>query len=560
MVRREARGTAATVVAPDFRALFEAAPGSYLVLDPELTIVAVSDAYLRATMTERDTIVGRPLFEVFPDNPDDPDATGTANLRASLDRVRRTLRPDAMAVQKYDIPRPDGGFEVRHWSPLNSPVLTADGELAAIIHRVEDVTDFVRLSHHAVEREQLNADLQRRTDEMEMEILRRSQQLQEANHLLRTADDAKNAFLSRMSHELRTPLTAVLGFGDLLARTDLDENQRDWVETILKSGQHLLGLLNDILDIARIEEGHLAMSLEPIPVGRLVHDALEIIRPLADAQDITLHTEAVGADHHYALADHQRLRQVVINLLSNAVKYNRPSGRVTTRVQRTAERVCIDVIDTGRGLTAEEQDKLFVPFERLDADADGIEGTGLGLALSRQLVKTMGGTLTLTSTPGEGSTFTVELTSIEPAVLAPEPRRSQRHGVCRNYAARRKLLYLDDTVANIKLIENILRLRPDVDLLPAMMGGLAVDLAREHRPDLALLDLHLPDMDGDEVLRRLRHEAATRDIPIVILSADATTGQLQRLLDAGADGYLTKPIAVNKFLDVVDRFLGAADT
>ena len=420
-------------------------------------------------------------------------------------------------------------------------MLGPDGHLTAIIHRAEDVTEFVQ-----------------RTDAMEMEIVRRSQQLQEANNLLRTADDAKNAFLSRMSHELRTPLTAVLGFGDLLARTELDDNQRDWVETILKSGHHLLALINDVLDIAKIEEGHLSMSLEAIPVGRLVHDAIEIVRPLAEGRAITVRSEAMGDDHHYALADNQRLRQVVLNLLSNAVKYNREGGTVTTRVVRTAERVCIEVADTGRGLTDEEQARLFVPFERLDAASDGIEGNGLGLALSRQLVQTMGGELTVISALGVGSTFAVELSSIEPAVLATATGRKGKNETRRTYGNSKRLLYLEDTVANIKLVENILRLRPDVTMLPAMLGGLAVDLAREHRPDLVVLDLHLPDMDGDEVLRRLREDPATRDMPIVILSADATTGQLERLLDAGADGYLTKPIAVDKFLGVVDRFLGPA--
>ena len=543
---------------PDYRALFEHAPGKYLVLDPELRIVAVSDAYLEATMTERDQILGRDLFDVFPDNPDDPEATGTANLRASLDRVQRRLTPDAMAVQKYDIRRPEaegGGFEVRYWSPLNSPVLDDAGRLAYIIHRVEDVTELVRLTRTSERQEQQTAELQRRSDEMELEILRRAQQLQEANAKLRHADDAKNAFLSRVSHELRTPLTAVLGFGDLLGRSELSEEQQDWVAIVMKSGRHLLALLNDVLDIARIEEGRLAMSVEPVAVGQLVEDALEIARPIGDSYGVPITWDPAEAGHCYVQADHQRLRQVVINLLSNAVKYNREHGRVMVRVGQQGERIRIEVTDTGRGLTVEEQARLFVPFERLDAAVDGIEGTGLGLALSKQLVEAMGGLLLVDSTPGEGSTFSVDLAAVEPVVLQQDRRSRSKRRTTRQYSGARRVLYLEDMVANIKLVEQILKQRPDVTLLPAMLGGLAIDLARQHQPDLALLDLHVADLDGEEVLRRLRSDPTTAGIPVIVLSADATASQIERLRALGADAYLTKPIAVEEFLETVDRFL-----
>jgi signal transduction histidine kinase/CheY-like chemotaxis protein len=538
---RAEHASAATAVTPDYRALFEAAPGSYLVLDRELRIVAVSDAYLAATVTEREAIVGRPLFDVFPDNPDDPDADGTANLRASLERVRRRLLPDAMAVQKYDIRRPEsegGTFEVRYWSPLNTPVLDARGNLAYIVHKVEDVTEYVR-----------------QNDEMQRQAVVRARELQEVNERLRSADEAKNQFLSRVSHELRTPLTAILGFGDLLSRSELSEEQQDWVAIVMKSGRHLLALLNDVLDIARIEEGRLALSLEPVGIRGLLEDTLEIARPIGDAYGIGIVWERGDADHCYVQADHQRLRQVLINLLSNAVKYNRAGGSVVVRVNSSGERIRIDVADTGYGLTQEQQERLFVPFERLDAASEGIEGTGLGLALSKQLVESMGGLLDVESTPDVGSTFSVDLAGVEPAVLQQDRRPHKRRPGPRTYTRERKVLYLEDMVANIKLVEQILRQRPDVTLLPAMLGGLAIELARQHRPDLALLDLHVADLDGEEVLRRLRTDPATADIPVVVLSADATPRQVERLESAGADAYLTKPIAVDEFLDTIDRFL-----
>jgi signal transduction histidine kinase len=222
---------------PDFRALFEQLPGLYLVLDWSLRIVAVSDAYLAATMTRREEIVGRGMFDVFPDNPDDPAATGVSNLRSSLGRVRDQLVADTMSVQKYDIRRPDdegGGFEVRYWSPHNSPVLDARGHLAYIVHRVEDVTEYVRLEERGSEQEQ--------------EILRRSAELQEANTELRRASTAKNDFLSRMSHELRTPLAAIGGFGELLTLAELDAEHVEWATLIVKASKHLTALVDDVLD------------------------------------------------------------------------------------------------------------------------------------------------------------------------------------------------------------------------------------------------------------------------------------------------------------------------
>ena len=548
-----------SVPAPDFRQLFEQAPGLYLVLDPELVIVAVSDAYVAATMTRREDLVGRSLFDAFPDNPDDPAASGTANLGSSLDRVRRHLVPDTMAVQKYDIRRPaeqGGGFEVRHWSPKNFPVLDHDGELAYIVHQVEDVTEYVE--HQLLQDDRVTAELRERTREMEREIVQRSQELQVANRKLRVANAAKNDFLSRVSHELRTPLTSILGFGELLRGSDLEAEQAEWIGLILSAGRHLLDLLNDVLDISRIESGELSLSLEPVSVHELLIETVELARPLAAADEVELRVDLADAAHRYVQGDHQRLRQVLINLLSNAIKYNRRGGDVTVSlVDRDSDWLQIAIRDTGRGLSPEALDRLFVPFERLDAAAAGIEGTGLGLALSKQLAESMGGTLTASSEGQEGSTFTIALRTIEPAAVADDqPAAAERRLPPRTYSAHRQVLYVEDMVANIRLVEAILERRPDITLLPAMLGDLALDLAREHQPDLILLDLHLPDMDGHEVMSRLQADPATRDIPVVILSADATQRQLKRLVDAGATAYLTKPIAVAEFLEVVDDLLG----
>jgi signal transduction histidine kinase/ActR/RegA family two-component response regulator len=464
-----------------------------------------------------------------------------------------------MAVQKYDIRRPQeegGGFEVRYWSPLNTPVVDDAGRLAYIIHRVEDVTEFVRLKEAESRQEAVTSELRERASEMEAEILRRSQELQRANDALRAAGDAKNEFLSRVSHELRTPLTAIMGFGELLGLSDLGSQEARWVSMIRHAGEHLLGLVNDVLDISRIEAGQFSISSEPVPVRPLLAEAYELMRPLAERHEVDLAAPPQPAGVGYVVADAQRLKQVVINLLSNAIKYNRAGGSVRMAVaEAEGHRIRISVTDTGRGIDEDSLPRLFVPFDRLGAAAAGIEGTGLGLSLSRSLVEAMHGAMGVESTVGAGSTFWIELASGEAAAVDRAAGDDSAVTAARTYPRERRLLYIEDTVANVRLIEDILARRPSVQLLPAMLGRLGVDLALEHRPDLILLDLHLPDIGGQEVLARLRADAVTRDIPVVVLSADATRRHLDEVMALGARGYLTKPIGVRKLLETLDRHL-----
>jgi len=560
-----------SMVEPDYRALFEAAPGLFLVLQPDLTIIAVSDAYLRATMTRREEILGHGLFEVFPDNPDDPDADGVSNLRASLDRVRTGLVSDTMAVQKYDIRRPaseGGGFEVRYWSPVNSPVVDDAGRLRYIIHRVEDVTEFVRLRS---EQERQTDELRSRAEASEAEVFVRAQEvaainreLQRANtdvrrlnEELKSASEAKSAFLSRMSHELRTPLNAVIGFAQLLQLEALSQEQQEYVQHVRRAGEHLLDLINEVLDIARIESGTLPISLEAVDVADLIADVLSLVRPIADRRRIVLE-DGHSACNVFVLADRQRLKQVLINLTSNALKYNRDGGRVSVACRADGSRLIVHVTDTGPGMTDAQLARLFIPFERLGAETTETEGTGMGLALSKGLLEAMGGSIAVRSTPGVGSTFSIDVGLVDrPAVAVAASPMDEATPTFRS-APDRVVLYIEDNAASLRLVEGILSRRPGIGLLTASLGQVGLGLARERRPDLILMDLHLPDLPGFEILQRLRADPVTRGIPVVVLSADATSRQVERLIEAGVTAYLTKPIEVTRLLEVVDERLGAA--
>jgi signal transduction histidine kinase/ActR/RegA family two-component response regulator len=467
-----------------------------------------------------------------------------------------------MAVQKYDIRRPaseGGGFEERFWSPVNTPVVDERGRLEYIIHRVEDVTGYVRLKEQESEHQEVTEELRQRSAKMESEIYARSQELRMLNKQLQAANNAKSEFLSRVSHELRTPLAAIVGFSDLLMLTLTGEEEKKFVETIHKAGNHLVELLNDILDISRIDAGHFSMSVAPVPLRALLQDTVELIKPLADSHGITLESDLAQAKSVYVSADPQRLKQVVINLLSNAIKYNREQGRAQLVVEDANGHARISVSDTGPGIAADALGKLFVPFERLDAAGRGIEGVGLGLALSRSLMVAMGGTLDVESVFGEGSTFSIELPTTEPGAIVEEAEHVSKRMAIKEYSKPRTILYVEDVVANVQLIEAVLERRPGTRLISAMQGSSGLDLAREHKPDLMLLDLHLPDLEGLEVLRRMREDEATKDIPVVILSADATRRHLDALLEAGAVRYLTKPIGVRALLEVMDEQLGPCD-
>lgn len=368
------------------------------------------------------------------------------------------------------------------------------------------------------------------------------------------ASKAKSEFLSRMSHELRTPLNAILGFGQLLERQSPTPVQKTRVAHILSAGRHLLNLINEILDIARVESGRFQLSLEPVLIEHAVDEAIELIRPMAADRKIEIERSALPESSPSILADRQRLKQVLLNFLSNAVKYNRPSGRVIVDLAPQNDgRFRISVSDEGPGIPSDKRARLFSPFDRLGAENSDTQGTGLGLALSKRLTEAMGG-LIGEGGPAMGACFWIEFPVVKSVQEQVAANLTNAVGIG-PLDENKTLLYIEDNLSNLTLVENLLEECAPIKLISAMQGQLGIELAMRHQPDLILLDVHLPDINGPEVLARLKARPRTRDIPVVVLSADATRTQINRLMALGATEYLTKPLDVDCFLKVIEQHL-----
>ena len=378
------------------------------------------------------------------------------------------------------------------------------------------------------------------------------------------ANIAKSEFLSRMSHELRTPMNSILGFAQLLEMSELNTSQKRGVNHIMHSGKHLLDLINEVLDISRIEAGHMSISLEPIKIQGIIEEMVDVLRPQAIKSQLEMGLLPSADNLLFVKSDKQSLKQILLNLLNNAIKYNIIGGSVLIKAQLIPEKnkgltfIRISITDTGIGIPGEDIPKLFTPFERIGAVKTQIEGTGLGLAVVKKLVNVMGGFLGVESVLGEGSTFWIELPMAESQIeilqksdllTDLDPDLTEKHGT---------ILYIEDNISNIELVEQILTTqRPGIKLISNMYGTQATKLAIEYMPDLILLDLNLPDIHGIEVLRLLLKNEKTKHIPVVVISADAMHKQVDNLMHAGAKKYITKPLEISVFLKTIDEFIQA---
>ena len=408
--------------------------------------------------------------------------------------------------------------EWRHLAVLANNCV-ADPAVNGVVLNIRDVSGRTRAEAAL---RALNAELEQRVQQRTLELVHARDEAESANR-------AKSEFLSRMSHELRTPMHAILGFGQLLeadAALALAPASRSYLLEMLRAGDRLLGLINELLDLARIDAGQLSLQSQAVELAPLLHECLQAIAPLAQLHGVQLPQALLLQGR--VRADRERLKQVLLNLLSNAIKHNRHGGRVSVQADCEAEAWCVSISDTGPGLAAAQKERLFHAFERLGGARTGVDGAGIGLALSKRLVELMGGQIGLDSEIGVGSRFWVRL-----PVADAVPQAQGCDGT---------VLYIEDNTVNVLLMEAMLAQQTRLHMLSAETPEAGLQIACTQRPDLILLDIQLPGIDGYEVLRRLRAEEATRDIPVIAISANALRADIERGRAAGFDDYLTKPI------------------
>lgn len=393
------------------------------------------------------------------------------------------------------------------------------------------------------------------------ERIARENELIAARKFAEDANKSKSAFLSRMSHELRTPMNSILGFAQILELSELNEMQENSINHILKSGKHLLSLINEVLDIVRIESGKVTLSIEQINIANLVREVAGLLKPLAEKSSVEIILGDSFLHDSFVKADQQKTLQILTNIINNGIKYNRRGGKVfvdleTTTKQSGSKMIRITVRDTGIGIKKEDLQRLFMPFERIGIHDSQIEGSGLGLTVVKELTKLLGGDVGVSSEIDHGSTFWVELPKCD-SDKAPETEKLAAQIIETKHSIETAtVLYVEDNAMNRTLIQDFLMIkRPNYKLINTEFGKETVDLALKNHPQLILLDLDLPDIHGSEVLKQLKNNTETTNIPVVVVSADATSEQIRNLLSIGAEAYLTKPLDLKEFLVVVDRYI-----
>ncbi|KTD53666.1 sensor histidine kinase [Legionella santicrucis] len=554
----------------DFKVIFESIPGLYLILDKNFTIIAASNNYLRSTMVTREQIIGKNIFKAFPDNPEDPYATGVNNLRASLNKVLKNKTYDTMAIQKYDILRPSdkgGGYEERYWSPINLPVLDAQNQIKYIIHRVEDVTEYIQLKKSRSTQLKIMEELRTRAGEMEIEIYQRAQeiqtvnkQLQEVNSHLALLDQMKTQFFANISHELRTPLMLILGPLDtLLGDKPLTSSQTKKIQLIKENALLLLKHVNDLLDIAKFDAAKLKINYYNIDFVTLVKKVLSLFE--ADIEAKELQVSCDFPKKLFIQIDNEKIERVILNLLSNSIKFNPVHGKINLKLHKKKNHAEFSIEDNGPGIPSKFKEAVFERFFQMEESLYHSAGTGLGLAIVKDFVESHKGTIKVKKSNLGGAQFIIQIPlkapenqlvhSMQPPLRMleiPHHVKKQKTGVMQTKgvenANRPLILIVEDNLAMNEFLCEILS--KDYRIICAQDGKEGLEKAIELLPHVIISDIMMPNMNGIEMVHALRQHSSLLSTPIMIVTAKADDELRVRILQEGAQDYMTKPFSAQE--------------
>jgi len=528
-----------------YAAIFQMSPFAIaLSRMPEGIIVDVNDAFLELFEYTRAEVIGKTGTELRIVDP-----SSQALARAEL-RARGSIRDlECVRVTKSG---------ARRFISLNvSPV-----EIGGVPHVLTEALDITEQTESQAQQRRLAEQLAELNRELERRVADRTEDLRRAREIAEAASAAKSEFLSSMSHELRTPLNAILGFAQLLERdrkNPLDTRQRERLQHVLRGGEHLLRLIDDVLDLSKIEVGAITLSPEPVSVRDVLVEVIDILRPMAERAEISIAPQEPPdrIELPPATADRTRLAQILMNLGSNGIKYGRPGGHVTfAAALRDPEAVRITVLDDGIGIPADKRDKVFDPFQRAGQETGPIQGTGIGLTITKRLVEMMKGHIGFSSETGRGSRFWIDLPVHRYSTDEPLPvAQPARVPPLATGTARHKIIYIEDNPSNIAFMEDLIGDLPGVELLTAPNAELGLDLIRAHQPHAVIVDINLPGMSGFDAMQQLRAWPETRDIPVIGLSAAALAPDMKRAAEAGFFRYLTKPVKVDELTCALEELL-----